>query len=133
MTLVKFSTLPIHTDARGSLAVCEFHALPFKPKRLYFLYDISGMRGGHAHKKEAEAFVCIAGSFRAKIHDGTRWRTYLLGKPGQCLYTAAMVWHQFESFSKGAIMLAISSTPYTGTKQYILSFEEFKKLCKKKS
>lgn len=126
--LIEVFSLPVHSDARGSLAVSEFNELPFTPKRAYFLYDTQALRGGHAHKKEQEVFVCLSGSFRARVHDGKKWRTVQMNKPGKALYTGAMIWHEFDQFSKNSIMLALSSTHYEGTKEYILDLESFKKL-----
>lgn len=119
--------LPTFIDARGSLAVCEFKNLPFTPVRAYFLYNTKAQRGGHAHLTEQEIFVCIAGSFRARVHDGKKWHKYIMNKPGKALYTAGMIWHEFDAFSNDAVMLALSSTSYTGTQEYIMDLEVFKK------
>lgn len=103
----------------------EWDYVPFKPKRVYFIYGASSKRGAHAHVKEKEVFVCVSGSFTAKIHDGASWHEFKMNKPGQALFTSNKVWHEFENFSKNAIMLAISSTPYDGRKGYITDFEKF--------
>lgn len=129
----RFWKLPLFTDHRGALCAVEFSPLPFRPKRMYFIYDVKELRGGHAHEKEKEVFICIKGSFRATIHDGTRRRNFFMNKPGQALYTDALVWHQFDLFSNDAVMLALSSTPYKGTKRYIIDFEKFLILCKKRT
>lgn len=129
----RFWKLEVFEDARGGLCAIERKHLPFTPKRVYFLYNTKGKRGGHAHRNEQEVFVCVQGSFKAKIHDGVRWHSYAMKTPGQALYTDKMVWHEFDDFSPGSVMLAISSTPYNGQKGYIMNFDEFKKLCQKKS
>jgi len=36
-----------------------------------------------------------------------------------------MIWHEFDEFSPDAIMLAISSTVYNGTKGYIMELQDF--------
>lgn len=130
---IRYWKIPIHRDPRGSLCPLELGDLPFIPKRIYFLFDTRAPRGGHAHKKEKEVFICIRGSFRARIHDGKRWRTFAMKRPGQALYTTNFVWHEFHQFTPGAIMLALSSTPYEGQKGYIINLEEFLNLCRKKS
>jgi len=129
----RFWKLDVHKDARGGLSVINWKNLPFTPKRVYFLFDTKGKRGGHAHRQEKEVFVCIKGSFKARIHDGVRWHSYSMKAPGQAIYTDKMMWHEFDDFTPDAVMLAISSTPYKGTKGYILDFDEFKKICQKKS
>ncbi len=75
--------LKVFKDSRGPLCALEFSELPFVPKRAYFIYDVKKLRGGHAHTKEKEVFICIKGSFTARIHDGTRFRTFPMKKPGQ--------------------------------------------------
>lgn len=133
METYRYWKLPVHMDDRGGLCVAEWKDLPFLPKRIYFLFDTTKMRGEHAHRKEKEVFICMKGSFTARIHDGKRWKTYKMNEPGQALYTANMVWHEFKNFSKDAIMLAISSVPYRGKNEYILDFKEFVSICQKKS
>ena len=128
----QFWKLPLWKDRRGCLCTIELKSLPFKARRLYFVFNVNGLRGGHAHRSEEELFVCISGSFRAVIHDGERLRRFTMNKAGQALFTSRMVWHEFDSFTKDAVMLAVSSTAYTGTDGYIIDFEKFKRLCKKK-
>ena len=130
MKKVNFWKIPTHRDARGGLSSIEWRDIPFKPQRVYFIFDVKGKRGGHAHKKEKEVFVCIKGKFRASVHDGKRWKRFKMAKPGDALFNENMVWHEFDNFSTGAIMLAISSIPYDGKKGYIMSFDEFLSLCK---
>ena len=129
----KFWRLPIFSDKRGNLCAVEFSQLPFKPKRAYFLYGNKAQRGGHAHRNEQEVFVCAAGSFRATVHDGKKGKQFMMSKPGSALYTSKMIWHSFDRFSKNAVMIAISSTPYRGQKGYIMDFDIFKKICAKSS
>lgn len=122
--------MPIFQDSRGCLAPIDFRSLPFVPQRAYFLFDTKELRGGHAHRNEREVFICIRGNFRAKIHDGRRFRTYRMNHPGKMLYTDALVWHEFDDFSPDAILLALSSTIYNGNADYILNFQDFL-TCKK--
>lgn len=122
---IKQFMLPVFTDERGSLAVSEFKDLPFMPVRSYFVFNTKALRGGHAHLKEQEVFVCIAGSFVARVHDGEKWQEILMNEPGKALYTDALIWHEFDQFSPDSVMLALSSTPYEGTNEYLLDFDAF--------
>lgn len=130
---IRFWKLPVFTDSRGSLCAIEWKDIPFIPKRSYFLFNTKSLRGGHAHKKEKEVFVCVKGSFRARVHDGKRWKNFVMKRPGQALYAPNMTWHEFDRFSSNAVMFALSSTLYEGQKGYIMDFENFLKLCRKKS
>ena len=44
--------MPIHRDSRGTLVVAEFAPLPFIPRRLFWLLDITPgeTRANHAHR-----------------------------------------------------------------------------------
>lgn len=128
---IRFWKLPIHRDQRGGLCAIEWEDLPFVPRRAYFLFDAKGIRGGHAHRREQEVFVCVQGSLRAQVHDGRRWRRFTLNRPGRALFTASGVWHQFDRFRAGTLLLALSSTPYRGQKGYIMDFGAFLKWRKK--
>lgn len=128
MDQIYFFSLPTFKDSRGALTSIELeHQVFFTPKRLYYLTDTKEKRGGHAHKTEQEVFVCVKGTFTAKVHDGKNWHTYEM-KPGDALFNSEMVWHEFDHFSPDAVMLAISSEPYDkDRKGYIMDFEEFEK------
>lgn len=127
-----FFQLPVFEDKRGKLVSIEFREqIPFVPQRLYYLFDNKELRGGHAHEEEKELFICASGKFTAKIHDGRSWHTFFMKSPGDALYAANMVWHEFADFSDSALMLALSSTPYDPKRKgYIMDFDEFLKTCK---
>ena len=122
----KIIEFPIHTDARGTLVPVEFSALPFEPKRIYYLYDSKETRGAHAHLIEEEVFVCIKGKCRALIDpDGTGKQEIWLDNAKKAIYCGTHCWHEFNSFSNDAVLLAISSTPYLpGERNYVMEYEE---------
>ncbi|MEK7528183.1 MAG: FdtA/QdtA family cupin domain-containing protein [Patescibacteria group bacterium] len=133
---MKFKSFSLKTwsDERGDLTPIELSEYaPFVPQRIYYLTNTKSTRGGHAHSEEQELFVCIKGSFTAKIHDGKEWHTFQMSEKGECsaLYNDSMVWHEFTDFSPDSVMLAVSSTHYNGTEGYIMDFEQFLALCNK--
>lgn len=129
MHRIEIFQFPLNADTRGSLVPIEFMYLPFQPKRIYYLTDSKEKRGGHAHRDEEEIFICVKGSFEARIHDGKAWHTFHLKEPCDALYNDKMIWHEFEDFSKDAVMLCLSSTSYDPKRKgYIMDFEEFLKI-----
>ena len=58
MALLK--KLPTFEDNRGSLTVIE-KEIPFKIKRIYYLYKLKNQRGGHRHNKNIQAIICLNG------------------------------------------------------------------------
>ncbi len=115
-------------DTKGGLTPLELSDYcNFEVKRLYTVYDSEQkIRGGHAHIKEQELFFMAAGSCIAKLHDGTDWVEIKLIANQNLVYVPTMVWHQFESFSDGAVLVAVSSTNYSSDRNdYIEDFDNF--------
>ena len=102
-----FVELETHTDERGILSVADFSKLPFTPKRLFYVYDANGLRGGHAHKKCEQILICLHGSCLVTINDVV----YRLSSPDIGLYikTHAM---STQSFDKDTVLLVLASEPY---------------------
>lgn len=122
------------SDGRGNLTCVEAERqIPFKIKRLYFIYDVphNQIRGNHAHKKLHQFIIAIKGSFNITLDDGINKRQkYRLNKPNIGLYIPPMVWREFNKFSADAVCLCIVSKFYTDN-DYIRNYEDFIKIIKK--
>lgn len=126
MRQFRFFQLPTHEDAKGALTVAELtEHLHWTPKRLYWITRSDIPRGLHAHRQEQELFLCVQGTLRARVHDGQRWHEFTMQGPRDALHVGNMVWHEFDSFSPDAILLAASSIPFDGKKGYISDFKKF--------
>lgn len=67
--------LPKFLDRRGNLSFIEEDSqLPFKVRRVYWIYDVPGgeKRGGHAFMETQEMIVALSGSFDVLLHDGKK-------------------------------------------------------------
>ncbi|MDE5979688.1 MAG: FdtA/QdtA family cupin domain-containing protein, partial [Muribaculaceae bacterium] len=76
--------MPRISDNRGSLTFLQFPlTAPFEIKRIFYLYDMpeGAQRGGHAHIRESQMLVALAGSFDVKVFDGENWETFTLDSP----------------------------------------------------
>ncbi len=119
--------IPKITDVRGNLSVIENDVVPFKIKRVYYLYDVpSGThRGGHAHKKLQQLLIAISGSFNVVLKDKSGQQTTItLNKPNKGLLIPNMTWRELEDFSSGAICLVIASEIYDKD-DYIRDYNKF--------
>jgi len=119
---------PHFVDAKGTLTPFEFdEKFPFSVKRVYTVTGVEGVvRGAHAHTQESEVFVCVAGSVTAIVDDGQKSQKIALDHPSKALHVRTMCWHEFEAFSKDAVLLCFSSTHYLpGEQNYISDREEF--------
>ena len=68
----------IHNRAGNITAINELIDIPFKIKRVYYLYDVPGgeERGGHAHKNLYQLIVAASGSFDIVLDDGIEEKNY---------------------------------------------------------
>jgi dTDP-4-dehydrorhamnose 3,5-epimerase-like enzyme len=124
---------PRFSDTNGTLVPVELDdSFPFPVERVYYLRDVPEniTRGAHAHHIEEEVFVCIQGKCLALIDsDGNGKQEVWLDSPTKAIYVGTMVWHEFNSFSKDAVLLAFSSTRYLpGPTNYEPNYEKFLEL-----
>lgn len=123
---IKIIDIPKIMDYRGNLAVIENDIIPFKIKRVYYLYDIPGgsYRGGHAHKKLNQFIIALSGSFEVVLKDSKNTQKVLLNNPSKGLLITSGIWRELENFSSGAVCLVIASEEYE-EEDYIRDFNDF--------
>jgi len=106
-----FIETPKFSDSTGSLCVIE-RLLPFDIKRVYYIFDVKGERGGHRHKKTKQALICLSGSCEIFVDNGMEKNIFSLDKPNQCLVLEPKDWHTMGSFSKTATLVVFASEFY---------------------
>jgi len=114
-------------DLRGSLVAGETNdQIPFAPARFFVVYDVPRLeaRGAHAHHECEQFLVCLTGSVRAIVDDGTNREEYLLDSPDVALYMPPMIWGTQYRYSHDAVLLVLASRPYEST-DYIRDYNEF--------
>jgi dTDP-4-dehydrorhamnose 3,5-epimerase-like enzyme len=129
---VKLIDLPKIPDQRGNLSFIEEEThVPFKIKRIYYIYDVPGgqTRGGHAFKQQQELIVALSGSFDIIVDDGTRKELFSLNRSYYGLYVPAGYWRQMQNFSTNSLALVLSSTIFDES-DYIREYNDFLKISK---
>lgn len=124
---VKKYTFQIHGDDRGQLvALEEAKDIPFKIKRVYYMYDTGeGVRRGfHAHKCLEQILICIHGSCKILLDNGTEKETVLLDKPYEGLYVSNDMWREMYDFSSDAVLMVLASELYDEA-DYIRNYDDF--------
>jgi hypothetical protein len=119
--------LPKFLDPRGNLSFIEEDShIPFKVKRVYWIYDVPGgeYRGAHAFKKTEELIVALSGSFDVVLHDGKTEHRYHLNRSYYGLYIPKLHWRMLENFSTNSLALIIASTDFDA-KDYVRDFNDF--------
>lgn len=103
--------IPKFTDSRGDLCVVE-NLLPFEVKRIYYIFNVSGQRGGHRHRETQQALIYFSGSCMVFTDSGKERNTYVLDRPDKCLVVEPKDWHTMSGFSKGTTLLVMASECY---------------------
>jgi dTDP-4-dehydrorhamnose 3,5-epimerase-like enzyme len=127
MARLKLINLPKILDKRGNLSFFEEEThVPFKIKRVYWIYDVPGgqIRGGHAFKKQKELIIALSGSFDVVVHDGKSEKTFSLNRSYYGLYVPSMLWRKMQNFSTNSLALVASST-YFNADDYIYDFDKY--------
>ena len=121
----KIIDLPKFLDARGNLSfVEEFKHVPFKIKRVYWIYDVPGgeTRGGHAYNENQEFIIALSGSFDVRKER----KSFSLNRSYYGLYVPKGMWRSMENFSTNSLALVLSSTKYDEG-DYIRNYNEYLK------
>ena len=115
-----------HSDARGRLIAAETTALPFEPKRLFFVDFVSSgaARGGHAHRSCHQLLVAVAGEIKVVVDDGRRARVVVMDTPEFGWHLPPMIWSMQFGHTNGAVLLVMASDPYDRS-DYVSDYAEF--------
>ena len=116
-----------HGDARGMLVALEENKeIPFKIKRVYYLYDTLAdvTRGFHAHKSLQQILICVHGSCKIRLDDGRDKGIVTLDTPDEGIYVGNNMWREMFDFSPDAVLMVLASELYD-EKDYIRNYDEF--------
>lgn len=119
--------LPRFYDLRGNLSFIEEDThVPFKLKRVYWIYDVPGgeQRGGHAFRETNELIVSLSGSFDVVLNDGKEEWEFKLNRSYYGVFVPQMIWRTLENFSTNSLALILSSTDFSED-DYIRDWKEF--------
>ena len=129
----KFYHFVEHGDSRGKLAVVEpGKDIEFPIRRVSYIYgaDSNQRRGFHAHKKLEQVLLCVHGSCKVMLDDGSSRCDVTLDSPTLGLYVGNAMWREMYGFTPDAVLLVLASEPYTEA-DYIRNYDEFLKYVRK--
>ena len=124
----KLIDLKLKGDNRGKLIAIEDFEIPFKIKRIFYIFETSNFvkRGVHAHLNTKQLIISIHGSCKIVLDDGVKKETFILDNNQKGLFQDKMVWGNMSDFSKGCILLVIADTNYDEN-DYINDYKIFLK------
>jgi len=116
-----------HGDERGILiALEENRNIPFAFRRCYFMYNLQPnvSRGFHAHKTLQQVLVCVRGSCKILLDDGTEKATVILDRPNKGLFISSNLWRIMFDFSEDAVLMVLADQLYDES-DYIRNYDDF--------
>jgi hypothetical protein len=118
----------IQSRAGNITPVTNHQEIPFKVKRIFYIYDIPGGadRGAHSHKECHQFLIAASGSFEIELDDGKIRRTVMLNRSYYGLHVPPGIWAAEKGFSSGAICLVLTSHPYD-EREYIRDYQDYLK------
>lgn len=129
---VKTYTFPPNGDERGQLVAIEaMKNLPFEIKRVYYIYDTlpDVRRGFHAHKCLQQILLCVNGSCKIHLDNGSETAEVTLDEPNVGLYISNNMWREMYDFTPGTVLLVLASEYYDEA-DYIRNYGDFIKMIK---
>lgn len=115
MNLVRWVEFPPLGDSRGSLVALEGgKTVPFDIKRVYYIFATQPgvSRGFHAHQNLKQVAVCVTGSCRMVLDNGTERTSIWLDEPTKGVVIDNMVWREMHDFSPDCVLLVLASEHY---------------------
>lgn len=125
--------LPAFAEDRGRLVFGEAgRHIPFAVKRFFTLHDVpqGARRAHHAHRRQSQFIIMVAGECRIRIRDREGEREEFLADPTMGFYVPPITWITLDAFSPGAVCLVLASDAYDES-DYIRDYTEFEVLARR--
>ena len=125
-------TIPVIADSRGSLSFAELgNELPFVPRRYFLLFDVpsGAIRGAHAHRGLHQFIVCVHGTCRVILDNGSRRDELPLAAPDRGIHVPPLIWTTVVPDSNATTVLVLASAEYDAS-DYIRDYDEFLRIAR---
>lgn len=129
MKMIEIVDFKIMGDERGSLiALEENHNIPFDIKRVYYIFGTKEnvRRGYHAHKNLKQLAICVSGSCKFLLDNGTTKKYVELNSPIQGLLLEGLLWREMYDFSPDCVLMVLADA-YYDENDYIREYTDFQK------
>lgn len=120
-------------DSRGWLVSLESdRGIPFAIRRVYYIFGTRTevRRGMHAHHQLEQVAVCVSGSCKFLIDDGSDRQLVSLDSPSRGLYLAGVIWREMFDFSPDCVLMVLASEHYDES-DYIRDYDEFLRVARR--
>ena len=122
---------PSSDTKNGTLFMYQEGEIPFLVRKTLLIKGMTGndKRGGHTHHKTNQILICISGECKVSLDNGKDKADVVLDKADEGLLLYPYVWHSMYDFKPNTILIVLADRKYN-EKEYIRSYEDFKKIIK---
>lgn len=115
-----------HSGSESKLSIVEFKYLPFEPKRVYWISNMTSRepRGFHSHKKLNQLILVLKGRIRLKLYRGKTAEVFELKSGDPLLSIPPGTWREIYCLEEGSLMLVLADSEYEEG-DYIRDWEEY--------
>ncbi len=114
--LDKCKLLKLNTkkNNKGMLTFIENKDIPFKIKRVYYLYgtDKGKIRGYHKHKKLIQLVICLNGKIEIILSHKSERIKKTISKKNIGILIFNDIWREIKFLKKNTIVLVLASEKY---------------------
>jgi dTDP-4-dehydrorhamnose 3,5-epimerase-like enzyme len=106
----------LHKGVGGSLISLEGNSnIPFEIRRVFYIYGVPPdvQRGVHATRATEEVIICLKGTCKCVLDDGTVKQETVLDNPQKGLYIPHLTWRELYDFSPDCILLVLANSYYS--------------------
>ena len=126
--LARYVEFQMKGDELGWLVAIEAQKnIPFAIKRTYYIFGTRAgvRRGNHAHHALRQLMVCLSGSCKVLLDNGSHREAVLLDSNTRGLFIDPMIWHEMYDFSSDCVLLVLADGWYD-VADYIRDYRAFK-------
>ena len=131
--LARYVEFQMKGDELGWLVAIEAQKnIPFAIKRTYYIFGTRAgvRRGSHAHHALRQLMVCLSGSCKVLLDNGSHREAVLLDSNTRGLFIDPMIWHEMYDFSSDCILLVLADGWYE-VADYIRDYRDFRRRVKR--
>lgn len=124
METVSIGAVSEQVNERGTLGIINIEEVPFRVKRIFYIYDVprNGVRGAHAHKECKQFIVCQKGKILVSVATKGKNFSFTI-MDGQTLFVDKMTWLTLSFMREETTVLVLCSHEYDAA-DYIYNFSE---------
>lgn len=133
VSLIKFKEI---LSQSGHLVPIESKVdIPYEIKRIFYIFGVPSneKRGNHGHRRLYEILICLKGSLKVRVNNGSKEEVYTLNHQSEGLMIGPWIWNEMFDYSDDCVLLVLCSDKYDESeyiRDYSIFLEEASKIFK---